>query len=200
MNSKIEIPSLPDISNDSLNLAKTVAKYSYLPHPDTVSEINGAVFPSIRNQKLRISVDESFESPIFLDDNTTPRWAMLWAHGIPMTNHPKGWTFAHIWATVKDPESYTNLANIVMLPECFASLTDKQAPVTNYFKYHSYSIYGWKDKKAPTPLKPEGFNEIKWNYLKRHNEPKEFITKRLKSLNNQRVKLLRPLMKITEAA
>jgi len=195
----INLSELPELGEDAFKLVQLVSQHCYLPHPETVAEIEGAIFPSIRDQKNRISVSNVDGQEIFLDDNTTPRWSLLWSHGYSTTAHPRGWTFAHIWASVKDPSSYTHLANLAMLPEYFGSLSDKDGPLTHYLKYHAYSIYDWKPDGERTPEKPASFDEIEWNYLEKVSDPMDFIVSRMKQLNNERVRLLRPLMGIEVA-
>lgn len=128
------------------------------------------------------------------DDNTTPRWAMLWAHGISHTSHPSSRTFAHVWEGADDIDCYNHLANIVMVPEPFAGLTDKKGPLTNYLRWHAWSVYGWKPEKMNVPVKPEDFDDIQWKYLPKIDDPMEFIRSRMNALNNGRVRTLRPIM------
>ena len=126
-----------------------VAQTSRLAHPDTVKAIGRAVFPTVRARKQHKRGGEVIlvGKPVGMyDDSTTPRWAMLWAHGIPITHHPSSGTFAHVGEGADDIDSYNHLANIVMVPESFAGLTDKKGPLTSYLRWHAWSLYGWKDK------------------------------------------------------
>ncbi len=85
------------------------------------------------------------------DDNTTPRWAFFWAHGIPETAHPSNRTFAHVWEGADNIGAYTHLANLVMVPEPFASLTDKDGPLTGFLRWHAWTVYRWKPASAAAP-------------------------------------------------
>lgn len=186
------VESFPD--KDSMRLAKVVAKTSYLPHPDTVKALSGAVFPTSRNNRRRITeIIEGGKVVGMYDDNATPEWAIFWAHGL-MGKRPKGWAIVHVWPESADIACYTHLANLAMVPECFATLTDKTGPLTSFLRWHAKSVYGWKPKTKEEPLKPIGYDEISWRYLLFFDNPREFIRQRLVELNNQRVKILRPLM------
>lgn len=173
-----------------------VAETSWLAHPDTVKAIGRVVFPTVRARKghLRGGRIDSGEGDGMYDDNTTPRWALLWAHGIPITHHPSDRTFAHVWEGADDIASYSHLANILMVPEPFAGLTDKKGPLTRYLRWHAWSVYGWKPAHAATPDKPDDFDSITWCYLPKIDAPMEFIRARITALNNGRIRTLRPIM------
>ncbi len=128
------------------------------------------------------------------DDNVTPRWALLWSHGIPITHHPSKRTFAHVWEVADSMEAFNHLANIIMVPEPFAGLTDKTGPLTEYLRWHAFGVYGWKPENAEVPTKPNDFDEIEWRYLPKIEDPKQFVSVQVRRLNNQRIKILRPIM------
>jgi len=189
----IAVPPLPDFSHAD-ELIAAVSSYVRLAHPNVVSAFDGAVFPSIRDQKNRITLSTAGDRRVLLDDNTTPRWAMLWSHGYPTTSHPTGWTFAHVWARPKDRQCYTHLANLAMMPEYLASLTDKDGPLGAYLRYHSWIRYGWKPLEEDEPEKPDGYDAISWCYLREEGDPIGFVKSRVEELDNERCKLLRSLM------
>ena len=182
-------PALEDLGEDRLELVRIAVRHCLMPHPDVVASIGGAVFPSIRDQKHRLTIAEINGRPVLLDDNVTPRWALLWAHGVKNTEHLKGWTFAHVWGQPKNPDAYTNLANLCMMPEFFGSLSDKDGPLSNYLKFHAWSRYGWSPDGAPPP-QPDDFIAVQWRYLPAINSPRDFINERLSVLNNQRTRML----------
>lgn len=187
---KIEIPE-----NLYLVLANAVAKTSWLPHPDTVKELNGAAFPTIRQRAKNPRLTRIMESGKAIgmyDDNATPEWALVWAHEI-IGSRPKGWTIAHVWPVTDCIHSYTHLANLVLVPECFGSLTDKVGPLTQFLRWHSWQVYGWKPKMAEMPQKPSGYEKIEWRYLEKGQNPKRLIEEKLLRRNNQRAKFLRSL-------
>jgi hypothetical protein len=188
------LPALPNLADHVEALVSMMAACCRLPHPQVVERMGGAVFPSIRDQRNRISVERRDGRVLFLDDNTTPRWAVLWSHGIATSAHPRGWTFAHVWSRSKDPCAYTHLANLLMMPESLASLSDKDGPFAPFLRYHAQQIYGWVPEGTEHLTKPHGFEHIRWNYFENFDSPREFVAERVRDLNNQRVNLLRPLM------
>ena len=135
------VPQVPSLDEYSLPLAQVVAATGYLPNASTVAALGGAIFPTVRDNKQICEIFEGEGTAGMYDDNTTPRWALLWSHGILQTYHPKGWTFAHIWPSQGDLNSYTNLANLAMIPECFGTLTDKEGPLTQFLQWHAWETY-----------------------------------------------------------
>lgn len=187
--------ALKDLDEDRLSLVRIVLRHCLFPNPATVRAVDGAVFPSIRDQKKRLTLEEVEGRTLLLDDNVTPRWALLWSHGFAATHHLTGWTFAHVWGAPKDPGAYTHLANLCMMPEFFGSLSDKQGPLCAYLRFHAWDRYGWSlgDQKVE---RPEGYEALEWHYLPAIEDPKGYILKRVGELNNQRVHLLRQAMSL----
>ena len=181
----------PDLSEISVQLATLCARYCYLPNPQVADALDGAVFPTIR-AKPRGFVDE--EKGVLYDTNVTPSCAILWSHGIMRDRPKRGWMVAHVWPTSKDPSAYTRLANLAIVPECLGSLTDKDGPLTSYFRHHAYRVYGWKPTDVVAPKMPAEYASTQFNYLPENSNPKLSIETRLRKLNNDRVRKLRPLM------
>jgi hypothetical protein len=124
------IPSPEPLEEFFPALARMVARTSWLPHPETVRALNRAAFPTSRARKLhpRFSlISEDGETVGMYDDNATPSWTALWAHGIIGGNR-NGWGFGHVWPASDYINRYTHLANLAMIPECFGSLTHKEGP------------------------------------------------------------------------
>lgn len=182
--------------SDEASIIRVAARYCVLPHPYVVSQLNGAVFPVIRNTAKRGEVELVNGKFVMYDDNTTPRWALLWAHGfLRSTFPPGGWTFAHVWNKSKDPEAYTHVANLVMMPESLASLSDKRGPLISVLRYHSQSKYGWRPNGESIVKKPDGYDELKWKYFEKIYNPCDQIYSRLRELKSDRAKTLRQLPK-----
>ena len=138
-------------------------------------------------------IEESGTAVGMYDDNATPEWAIFWAHDLDGPR-PKGWTIAHVWPASDDISSYTHLANLAMVREPFASLTDKTGPLTGFLRWHGWDVYGWKPEQQAEPTKPDGYDEIQWRYLASVADPKALIRQRLIASDNQRTKILRPIM------
>lgn len=186
------VPPPPDFSHVE-ELISAVSSYVLLPNAAVVAALGGAVFPSVRDQQHRITVSSVNGRKLLLDDNTTARWAMLWSHGYTTTAHPKGWTFAHVWPLPKDPECYTHVANLAMMPEYLASLSDKDGPLGAYLRYHAWAKYRWKPSGEAEPEEPEGYPAVSWRYLREEADPIGVIDSRVSELQNKRCKLLRSL-------
>lgn len=182
-------PALEDLGEDRFELVRIVVRHCLMPHPEVVAAFGKAVFPSIRDQKNRLTVSEIDGRAVLLDDNVTPRWALLWAHGVKNTEHLKGWTFAHVWGQPKNPDAYTHLANLCMMPEFFGSLSDKDGPLCDYLKFHAWDQYGWSPSGS-APVKPPGFDAVAWRYLSSIRNPRAFVSERMAALDNQRTRLL----------
>jgi hypothetical protein len=181
-----------EIDEKLINMLPEFAKLILLPNAEVVSKSDGPIFPTIRDSANRLNVDE--EQQILLDDNTTPRWAILWTHGYLSTSHPKSWTVAHVWPYPKDRYCYTHLANLALLPEYMSSLTDKQGPLTSFLKFHSWEKYKWKPELEVEPQKPEGYDLIKWRYLPNVLDPISLVNSQVSRLTNQRCRKLKYLM------
>ena len=179
-----------------------VAKTSWLPHPDTVRALKRPAFPTSHARKHHplFSISDNEKPVRMYDDNITPTWAMLWAHGIVDADGSQkrsGWTFSHIWPSPAsvDVNSYTHLANLVMIPECFASLTDKNGPLTGYLRWHAWTVYGWKPDHVKPPEMPVDYNNI----LPKCDAPGTVIATRLAKLGNKRVRILKEIAKINSS-
>jgi hypothetical protein len=194
---RMSIPQVEPLDQYVPALARMVAATSWVPHPDTVRSLGREAFPTSRERRkhprfTRILTNRKRVG--MYDDNTTPRWALLWAHGFKETHHPSGWTFAHVWESADDIKDYTHIANLVMVPECFGSLTDKCGPLTSFLRWHAWATYGWKPASVETPKKPKGYGQISWRYLAKHSCPKDSIRERVTGLGSKRIRILRPIM------
>ena len=81
-----------------------------------------------------------------------------------------------------------------MVPEPFASLTDRDGPLTGFLRWHAWTVYRWKPASASAPAKPNGYDRVTWRYMTRFDSPREFIRERVMQLKNERVEILRPIM------
>jgi len=129
---------------------------------------------------------------LLCDDNTSPKWALLWSHGL--NNNPRrGWTFAHVWDESGDPAAYTHLANLCMIPESLSGLSDKEGPFVEYLRFHAFDRYNWAPT-GRTPKRPEHFERLEWRYLEPLEDPQTAFSERLLTSRDKRAILLRQLM------
>ena len=82
-----------------------------------------------------------------------------------------------------------------MMPEFFGSLSDKQGPLCAYLRFHAWDRYGWSPGNQKVE-RPEGYGDLEWRYLPAIADPQGYVHQRLGQLNNQRVHLLREVMKL----
>jgi hypothetical protein len=194
---RMPVPVLEPLGDDELNLVRIAAARIFLPHPKTVAQFPEAVFPTIRNPRKREQPVESEGRIIGMyDDNTTPRWALLWAHGIPgKSKQPtKGWTISHVWDRSKDINAYTHLANLALLPEYLGSLSDKQGPLTHHLRFHAWHVYRWRPEGSEMPVKPSSYDAIEWRYFDPIDDPVGFLRAEFSKGNCGRCKALQPLL------
>jgi hypothetical protein len=92
-----------------------------------------------------------------------------------------------------DINSYTLIANLAMIPECFAGLTDKNGPLTCYLRWHAWTVYGWKPSQVEAPQMPIDYSNIRWRYMSKIDAPTTFIRERFDKLNSERIRILRSL-------
>ncbi len=177
------------------NLAQMLAQTSWLPDPAVVQKLNRPVFPSMPDMRHRIEIIKSKNNAAIgmFDDNTTPEWALLWAHGLEGAR-PSGWSVIHVWPVTKDLNTYTHLANLALVRETLASLTDKEGPLTAYLRWHAWQVYGWKPESEKEPTQPAHYAEIQWRYLEETADPQALIRQRFNKMDNPRIKVLRPIM------
>lgn len=191
------VPSLRPLGEDEKTLVSMVAARILLPDPATVKSFNHAMFPTIRSPRQLYQEVMLEERVVGMhDDNTTPRWALLWTHGISgKSKQPTlGWTIAHVWDRSQDLDSYSRLANLALIPEYLGGLSDKQGPLTRYLRYHAWQVYQWRPADADTPSAPDHYAEIRWNYLTPVDDPVGFFRDEFASANCRRSRVLKPLM------
>jgi len=191
------IPSLKPLGKDEKSLVMMAAARILLPDPNTVKFFKQAIFPTIRGpRELYQGVKMEDQIVGMHDDNTTPRWALLWTHGIPgKSKQPTlGWTIAHVWDRSQDLDAYTRLANLALIPEYLGGLSDKQGPLTRYLRYHAWQVYQWRPIDADVPIAPDHYAEIRWNYLTPVDDCAGFFRDEFASANCRRSKVLMPLM------
>lgn len=194
---QMPVPELAPLGDDVHVLVGIAAARIYLPHRDTVAQFREAVFPTIRDSlKRERAVEHEGRIIGMYDDNTTPRWALLWTHGIrgKGKQSTQGWTISHVWDRSKDIRAYTHLANLALLPEYLASLSDKQGPLTHFLRFHAWHVYGWRPEGSDVPEKPSGFDAIQWHYFDPIDDPVSFFRAEFSKGNCGRCKALKPLM------
>ena len=181
------------------DLAQLVASTSWLPDPEVVRAFDRkAVFPSIRankEHKRRTPILQGEKTIGVYDDNCTPMWAIMWSHGYPgIGRYVPDYALAHVYGCPQNIDAFTNLANLLLVPKFFASLTDGDGPLLPYLKYHSLHVYDWHPKspeKIEIP-KPEGYDSVQWRYLEaKPGDPHELIGTHIRESKGEIARFLR---------
>ncbi len=198
------IHSVPGVTlheDSKIELAQLFASTSWLPSPDVVKQFSKAVFPSIRankDNKRRTPIIDKGNTVGLYDDNCTPTWAIMWSHGYPgIGRYVPDYALAHIYGCPQNINAFTNLANILLVPKYFASLTDGNGPLLPYLKYHSLKAYEWHPESVDESniLKPEGYDSINWRYLESKSaDPHDFIKSHLAHSKGETARILRSAM------
>jgi len=69
----------------------------------------------------------------------------------------------------------------------------KSGPLTAYLRWHAWTTYGWKPEHVAQPEMPTGYS-LEWRYFTKFDAPNAFIAQRIAELDNERLRLLRPIM------
>jgi len=155
----LSLPAIDYKGKDARAIALLAARLCQLPNKKTVSHFKKAVLPTKRKTASRAKRIKTGKG--MWDDNTTPRWALLWSHGVRGGNKAlKGWHVAHVWNNCNNVHCYTRLENLLLVPAAYAGLTDGDGPLTPYLRYHPYKAYGWKPKGKPAPKKPPEYQKF----------------------------------------
>lgn len=109
---------------------------------------------------------------IILDDNTYANNAIKYAvietlrrkYGVQLKRSDfKGFTACHVWDNTCYNEHYhTSVANLILLPNCLADLTDHCDAVKEMLRYRVYEIFNFYPAECNAPSKPKNYGKIIW--------------------------------------
>ena len=194
----LSLPVIDYKGKDARDIALLAARLCLLPHEETVGQFKKAVFPTKRKTALRCQRIKTSKG--MWDDNTTPRWALLWSHGVRGGNKAlKGWHVAHVWNNCNNVQCYTRLENLLLVPAAYAGLTDADGPLTPYLRYHAFKVYRWRPKGRPAPKKPSEYEKFasKWRYLSAEpGDARKRVLDRLNQGRGQRAEMLRKFIRL----
>jgi hypothetical protein len=145
-------------------LLQAVASLALFSHPETVAQTQGhALFRIVRGPIPQrghiVPFDDGKE--VLLDDNTGPTDAFLWANQIRRGAYSDV-QFCHIWQNSGNPRSYTNLANICVLPAFLAKLSDTHAEINTVLKQRVLEFYGWHPHTETVPSVDRQLTNLEW--------------------------------------
>ncbi len=146
-------------------LLQAVARLSVFAHPDTVIQAQTrGVFSIVRcrasSERGKITQLASGRRAM-LDDNKGPTDAFVWAHGWKKKEYTD-LQFNHLWSCGDDPDHYTNLANLCVLPAFLSKLSDTHEETKTLLRYRSFDLHGYNP--TPTAIKrPANYETLSWS-------------------------------------
>lgn len=189
----LSLPVIDYVGKDARAVALLAARLCLLPDKKTVRQFKKAVFPTKRKTTSRGKRIRKGKG--MWDDNTTPRWALLWSHGVHGGNDVlRGWHVAHVWSNCNELECYTRLENLLLVPAAYAGLTDGDGPLAPYLRYHAFKVYRWRPKGKPAPKKPLEYEKFRklWRYLRaERGNARKLVLDRLQQGRGRRAEVLR---------
>jgi hypothetical protein len=121
----------------------------------------GTVFP----QTIRTSKREDrgrVVNGLTLYDNHPAQdafWAAIGSNG----RHFENANVCHVYSErgVQDPQHFTRLANLLVLPKSLASLSDSDVgPVRDILRYRTYKLYGYRGPDRKRPPRPAYYPKV----------------------------------------
>lgn len=198
----LSLPAIDYKGKEARAIALRAASLCLLPDKKTVGHFKKAVFPTKRKMALRGSpiLDESNKKIGMYDDNTTPRWALLWSHNIQDGDGAlQGWHVAHVWDNCNELHCYTRLENLLLVPAAYAGLTDGDGPLAPYLRYHAFAAYEeWHPECTQRPEKPDDYDSFSnaWQYIDvEDGNARERVLTQLRKSQSERAKVLQNFIK-----
>lgn len=145
------------------SLEAAVAAHTLFLHPSTVAQTHGkALFPIVRgNARKGVHKFELLTDGrrVWVDNNIPVNRLFLWAaqrgRGVDVQCN-------HVWNTSNDPDGYTALWNLCLTPAFLAKATDSRGPAKDLLQYRAYDLYGQVPKGYYAPVRPQGYEDLKW--------------------------------------
>lgn len=147
----------------NIDLPALVAATSIWASPDIVQPLraihpDAAVCPDVRRYKRPQGEvrRKKGDDGATLDDNTTANRIAKQAMGL--TGLAKGFAVCHIWPdTCYDVRYHTSLANLILLPQALATLSDHDPTVVAALQYRAFELYGWHPREREAPTRPQRY-------------------------------------------
>lgn len=142
--------------------AQALASLTLFSHPQTVAQIpgRGALFPAVRNAKLRRTLGEINGVQVGFDDNEVAHHAFRWCN--PSVPFGRDVQLNHIWSRSSDPACFTALANLCVAPSFLAKLTDHDENIAALLRRRAFELYHWRPLDEPEPAEPADYGELIW--------------------------------------
>jgi hypothetical protein len=152
---------------------QAVAWLALFSHPNTVRQTGGKnIFNVVRGKTSERGYFDSDSTPsIMFDDNTSAILTFVWGNSLP--NRGRDLQYNHLVAKQseisKNRSTYTNLANIVVLPAFLSKLSDgKASSIRKMLIARAYDLYSKILSEDPEIFlgeqvdRPSFYSKIKW--------------------------------------
>ncbi len=146
-------------------LIDLIARTSMWVDPGKVT--NAPVYPDVKRgyPKQKGQVIDG----IRIDDNTYANRAIK--NAISKDAGFVNYVTCHIWpGTTYDERYHTRLANLVLIPQVVAALSDHCPSVIDVLKYRAFELYGWYPEEESEPERPDYYPE-EWGEMVRGSVP-----------------------------
>ncbi|MBL0049701.1 MAG: hypothetical protein IPP32_16585 [Bacteroidetes bacterium] len=167
-----------------INISALIAKTAIWVNPEVIKILKNEDFNKTAlwvkkcRRKLNNETRRIFDqNGNYLDDNSIANKAIKIALGGSVA--PKSFTVCHIVdRTAYNPEYYSSLANLVLIPAGLHAITDFHPEVKRVLQYHSHVLY--KIKIGGSISKPSNYDSLKFN------EPMPITEKIKKSIQKRK--------------
>jgi hypothetical protein len=147
-----------DIDLPALVAATSVWASPEIVHARRAIHPDAAVYPDVRRSKRAQGEVRRTRGAdgAKLDDNTIANRIAKQAMGV--TGLAKAFAVCHIWPdSCYDVRYHTSLANLVLLPQALATLSDHNAAVIAALQYRAFELYGWHPRESAAPTRPQRY-------------------------------------------
>ncbi len=144
-------------------LISLVAKNAWWVHPEVCKATKGAVYPMTRRAKKGEKSGTVVANGIRVKDNSQAQQAFFPALGKRPEDF-ENFKLCHIYdskAGGLEEGHFTNLANMVLLPQALASLSEF-GPINQALRWHSYELYDHYTGPDRGAIPPEPIKHYPW--------------------------------------
>ncbi|HSY43650.1 MAG TPA: hypothetical protein VK811_07035 [Candidatus Acidoferrum sp.] len=143
-------------------VGQAVASLTVFTHPNTAVQTRNKGIFRVRRYRAGEKRGQIIEAErVVVCDNMSTAHSFCWANNLDWKQF-KECQYNHIYAKSYDPIYYTSLANICVTPAFLGKLTDKNKNVRQLLCYRAFELYAFHPNDEPEPIKPEGYDGLKW--------------------------------------
>lgn len=152
-----------------------------------------AVHPNIRRARSGEARGTVTSEGIRLDDNTFANKALK--AKVSHLGEFKGFAVCHIWPkTCYDERYHTMPANLILLPQELAGLTDHNRAIEHCLQYRAWELYSWYPEGQTQPVKPINYPDNWREPVSKPTSTEPSSSKPLSSDENRLVRVILPIL------